>query len=183
MLSSFSKCVTLETGGSRLSQWEEDVAHDGGTADTRGSDDSEDVVHVVTQVLLKRAAELGASVRSLTTNTNSHIIKASPLTLFVSRFSDSLSLTGSISQGLWSVQIYGESQNSENIQARLSHLMKLECCDVPHLWWAWGWPAGSASPPVSSSHRCTWKSVSFLGKWCWGPYAAERNARGYSVTE
>lgn len=56
MLSSFfQKCVTLETSGSRLPQREEDVAHDGGTADTRGSDDAEDVVHVVTQVLLKQS--------------------------------------------------------------------------------------------------------------------------------
>lgn len=51
----FQKCVTLETGGSRLPQREEDVAHDGGTADTRGSDDAKDVVHIVTQVLLKQS--------------------------------------------------------------------------------------------------------------------------------
>lgn len=126
MLSSFfQKCVTLETSGSRLPQREEDVAHDGGTADTRGSDDAEDVVHVVTQVLLKQS---GVTVNPVTTKTlpppihTHHTTRPSPLTLFVSRFSDSLSLTGSISQGLCSVQICGESQNYRNLHVRRSRL-------------------------------------------------------------
>lgn len=119
----FQKCVTLETGGSRLPQREEDVAHDGGTADTRGSDDAKDVVHIVTQVLLKQSGipRLTPSPQRLYpphTNTHHPTTRPPPLTLFVSRFSDSLSLTGSISQGLCSVQICGESQNYRNLHVR-----------------------------------------------------------------
>lgn len=45
--------VTLETSGSRLSQREEDITHDGGTANTRGCDNVEDAVYIVTKVFLR----------------------------------------------------------------------------------------------------------------------------------
>ncbi len=44
----------METGGSRLSQREEDIAHDGGTANTRGGDNVENAVDVLTKVFLRR---------------------------------------------------------------------------------------------------------------------------------
>lgn len=50
----FRKRVTLETSGGGLSQGEEDVTHDGGTADSRGGDDIEDAVYVLEEVLLRR---------------------------------------------------------------------------------------------------------------------------------
>lgn len=46
--------VTLETGGSGLSEREEDVTHDGGTAHARGGDDVEDAVDIVTEVFLMK---------------------------------------------------------------------------------------------------------------------------------
>lgn len=95
--------VTLETGGSGLPQREEDITHDGGAADTRGGDDVEDAVDVVTEVILRRE---GRSDMSYNTDNNRLQSQTdSFLTLLVSRFSDSLSLTGSISQDLCSVQI------------------------------------------------------------------------------
>lgn len=99
--------VTLETGGSRLSQREEDITHDSGATHTRCGDNVEDAVDIMTEVFLKRekAGQICQITKTLT-NKHTHIRF---LTLFVSRFSDSLSLTGSISQGLCSVQIYEDA--------------------------------------------------------------------------
>lgn len=44
----------METGGSRLSQREEDVTHDSWTANARGGDNIEDTVYIVTKVFLRR---------------------------------------------------------------------------------------------------------------------------------
>lgn len=93
--------VTLETGGGGLPQREEDVAHDGGTANSRGGDDVEDAVDVLTKVFLR---VWGTERSDGSTNTHKLTHKHA-LTLLVSKFSDSLSFTGSISQGLCSVQI------------------------------------------------------------------------------
>lgn len=49
--------VTLETGGGRFSEREENIAHDRGASDARGSDDVEDAIHVVPQVLLRTGIE------------------------------------------------------------------------------------------------------------------------------
>lgn len=49
--------VTLETGGGRFSEREENVAHDSGASDARGSDDVEDAIHVLPQVLLRTDIE------------------------------------------------------------------------------------------------------------------------------
>lgn len=43
----------METGGGRFPQREEDVAHDGGTANARGGDNVEDAVNVLTEVFLE----------------------------------------------------------------------------------------------------------------------------------
>lgn len=43
----------METGGSRLSQREEDITHDGGTANARGGDDVEDAVYIMAKIFLK----------------------------------------------------------------------------------------------------------------------------------
>lgn len=48
----------METGGSRLSQREEDITHDGGTANARGGDNVEDAVYVLTEVFLKRGSSV-----------------------------------------------------------------------------------------------------------------------------
>lgn len=104
---SFSRRVTLETGGSGLPQREEDVTHDSGTANAGGGDDVEDAVYVMTKVFLRKG-EAGqmCQIPTQRPNANKQTQTHTPLrTLFVSRFSDSLSLTGSISQGLCSVQI------------------------------------------------------------------------------
>lgn len=94
----------METGGSRLSQREEDITHDSGTAHTRGGDNVKDAIDILTEVFLKRE-RTGQICQITQTQTTSKQTHTHFLTLFVSRFSDSLSLTGSISQGLCSVQI------------------------------------------------------------------------------
>lgn len=185
MLSSiFKKCVTLETDGSRLPQREEDVAHDGGTADTRGSDDAEDVVHVVTQVLLKQSG-----VPRLTPSpqgTHTHIITPPDHLLLPCL------CPGSPTLSAWPGRFHRVCVLCRSAESR--KITETSRCggviwakwvrgDVPHLWWAWAWPADSASPPVSSSHQCTWRSASFLGKWCSDPYAAEGDVCDYSKTE
>lgn len=96
----------MKPGGGRLSEGEEDVAHNSGAEDPRGGDDVEDSVHVLTQVLLRGAEDGGH--RRQTLAEAAHVMWSlwtRVLTLFVSRFSDSFSLTGSISHGLCSVQI------------------------------------------------------------------------------
>lgn len=96
---------TLKAGGSRLSQREEDVTHDSGTADPGGGDNIEDAVYIMAKVFLWRGAE-GRMCQIIEQPQNKQTRPSThPLTLFVSKFSDSLSLTGSISQGLCSVQI------------------------------------------------------------------------------
>lgn len=52
----------------------------------------------------------------------------------------------------------------------------------PPLWWASGSRAGNASLPVSLSHRYTWRSRSFLGKWCWGPCKTVVETTVFQVT-
>lgn len=111
----------MKAGGSRLSQREEDVTHDGGTADPGGGDNVEDAVYVMAKVFLWRG-QTGRYVRKYSDHKTNKKTRPSthPLTLFVSRFSDSLSLTGSISQGLCSVQI------CEGLQSHLKFI-----CNFP----------------------------------------------------
>lgn len=56
----------METGGSRLSQREEDIAHDGGTANARGGDDVEDTDYIMTKVFLKKESRAAMSDNTVT---------------------------------------------------------------------------------------------------------------------
>lgn len=60
----------METGGSGLSQREEDITHDSGTANAGGGDNVEDTVHIVTKIFLERGA--GADMSGNTDFTNTH---------------------------------------------------------------------------------------------------------------
>lgn len=62
----------METGGSRLSQREEDVTHDGGTANARGGDNVEDPVHILTKIFLSRAGRLEEGQITLTPHAQTH---------------------------------------------------------------------------------------------------------------
>lgn len=50
--------VTLETGGRRLSQGEEDIAHDSGAADAGRGDNVEDAVDIMAKVFLRGQQQL-----------------------------------------------------------------------------------------------------------------------------
>ena len=62
----------METRGSGLSQREEDIAHDGGATNTRGGDNIEDTVHILTKVFLKRGGRADMSDNILSTHKHTH---------------------------------------------------------------------------------------------------------------
>lgn len=78
----------METSGSRLSQREEDIAHDGGTADAGGCDNVEDPVYIVTEVFLeteRRRGEGGQTTDKQTNNSNSSSSSSHPVCVQVLR--------------------------------------------------------------------------------------------------
>lgn len=64
--------VTLETGGGRLPQREEDIAHDSGAANAGRGDNVEDAVDIMAKVFLRRSAAAVRPLSSPQTIKNDH---------------------------------------------------------------------------------------------------------------